>query len=355
MKIALLSFYSGYVPRGVETYVHELANRLAKHDKVIVFQSGPVLKGAKYETNKIDLPIDWNQKDSRGTFRKLVLLDYWSLLIKAFTQASLKSMPQDIDIVITTNGCWQTILCRMWTKKHNKKHILAGQSGPGLDDRINLLCRPDVFIALTEFQKKWAENNGFGVKVEKIPNGVDLNSFRPDMKPVSLNLPKPVFLCVAGLEKGKRIDLTIKAVSKLTKGSLVVMGSGIDKTNLTILGNKLMPGRIEFLQVKHEEIPAYFSASDIFTMVPVPSESFGIVYVEAMASGLPVVATDDPIRREIVGAAGLFVDPVDTQKYAEALQKALATNWGNKPRQQAEKFSWDNIASQYEQLFKSLT
>ena len=59
--------------------------------------------------------------------------------------------------------------------------------------------------------------------------------------------------------------------------------------------------------------------------------------VEAMASGLPVVATDDPIRREIVGDAGLFVDPTDTNKFANTIEKALNTNWGEKPRKQAEK------------------
>ncbi len=97
-----------------------------------------------------------------------------------------------------------------------------------------------------------------------------------------------------------------------------------------------------------------YRSADLFTFSTVPWESFGIVLVEAMASGLPVVATDDPIRREIVGDAGLFVDPIDTDAYAAAIQKALDTDWGNKPRLQAEKFSWDKIAKQYETLFNSL-
>jgi len=74
-----------------------------------------------------------------------------------------------------------------------------------------------------------------------------------------------------------------------------------------------------------------------------------------MATGLPVVATNDPIRHEIVGDAGILVDPTNTEEYAEALQKALDTNWGNKPRKQAEKFSWDEIAEKYDNLFKELT
>ncbi len=76
--------------------------------------------------------------------------------------------------------------------------------------------------------------------------------------------------------------------------------------------------------------------------------------LEALASNIAVVATDDPIRREIVGSAGLFVDPTDTEAYSKAIEKALNTNWGDKPRKQAEKFGWDKIANEYEELFKQI-
>ena len=101
-------------------------------------------------------------------------------------------------------------------------------------------------------------------------------------------------------------------------------------------------------------MPEIYSRANVFTLASKTYESFGIVLVEAMASGLPVVATDDPIRREIVGDAGLFVDPTDTDAYAAAIEKALNTDWGNKPRKQAEKFDWDVIAKQYEDLFNTL-
>jgi len=74
-----------------------------------------------------------------------------------------------------------------------------------------------------------------------------------------------------------------------------------------------------------------------------------------MASGLPVVARDDEQRREIVGDAGVLTkNPENSQELAEALKKALSIKWAEKPRRQAEKFDWEKIARQYEELFRNL-
>jgi glycosyltransferase involved in cell wall biosynthesis len=207
---------------------------------------------------------------------------------------------------------------------------------------------------LTAFQKQWAERNGLGVRTVQIPNGVDLEKFGRKVKPAKVALPRPVILCVAALEAGKRIDLTIRAVAGLKKGSLLVAGDGADKEKLLALGEKMLPGRFRILQAPHERTPAYYAAADLFTMVPVPCEAFGIVYLEAMAAGLPVVAPDDPIRREIVGRGGLYVNPESTEEYSRALDEALRVRWGDVPRRQAEKFSWDKIAVNYERLFRAL-
>lgn len=116
------------------------------------------------------------------------------------------------------------------------------------------------------------------------------------------------------------------------------------------LGEKLLPGRFEILNFPHEQMPEVYAGADLFTFPTVPFESFGIVLTEAMAAGLPVVATKDPIRREIVGEAGILVDPTDSDAYAEALKKALKGSWSEKAITQAKKYDWDIIADQYERL-----
>jgi glycosyltransferase involved in cell wall biosynthesis len=75
-----------------------------------------------------------------------------------------------------------------------------------------------------------------------------------------------------------------------------------------------------------------------------------------MACNLPVVATDDEQRREIIGNAGIYVkNPEDVSRYSQALQTGLKTDFGNRPQKQAEKFSWENIKKDYLELFYKLT
>lgn len=350
MKIAFLSFYSGEVYRGVETFVHEVANRLADlGHEVVVFQNGPKLPGTKYKVKTIGLKIDWERKNNYIPF-----INYWERMVGKFTLGVLKILNEDTDILFPTNGQWQTLLSSLWARFHKAKLVISGQSGPGLDDRMNIWFFPDVFLGLTDFQFNWAKKVNPFVKISKIPNGVDTSKFVEGTKPVSIDLPRPIVLAVAALDSWKRLDLAVKAVSKLEKGSLLLIGRGGQESKLIKLAGELLPSRFKIMSFPHKDMPKVYQVADIFTYPASPRESFGIVLVEAMASGLPVVATKDPIRKEIVGNAGILVDPGDTNAYAKALEKALGTNWGNKPREQAEKFSWDEIANSYEKLFKEL-
>lgn len=301
MKIAFINKYQNSVFRGAETFVSELSKRLSKNHEVDVLTLLPL--GKRY------------------------------------------------DIIIPTNGRFQVIAARLLSWATGAKMIVSGQSGAGLDDRINLYSFPDAFIALSEYQKNWAEKVNPFVKVLKIPNGVTLHGLLP--KGGSGN---NTIISVGAFTDEKRHDLTIIAVSKL-KGIprlLIVGGGGDKKSEIERLGKNLLGSRFEIKSVPHSEINSLYKKASILAFPSVPWESFGIVLVEAMAAGLPVVATDDPIRREIVGDAGILVDPTDTEKYSLSLRKALETNLGDKPRKQAEKFDWDKIAIAYEELFKTL-
>lgn len=307
MKIAFLNKYQGKVNRGAETFVTELSKRLSKKHNVDILTS-----------------INWFKR---------------------------------YDIVIPTNGRLQVFLVRLLTWLTNSKMIVSGQSGVGLDDRLNLYAFPDAFVAISSYAlKKSKERNPF-VKSVYIPNGVDLNKFnvKQSLPLRGKNINQMTVLAVGAFTEQKRHDLVIKAVSKLKNTKLVIAGGGGDKKEeIQALGTKLLGNKFELFQVDHNKMPEMYRKADVFTLASKPYESFGIVLVEAMASNLPVVATDDPIRREIVGNAGLFVDPTDTDAYAKVIEKALNTNWGTMPRKQAEKFDWDKIALEYEKLCTKL-
>lgn len=361
MKIVFLSFYSGKVARGLETFVSEVSSRLSKNHEVTVFQTGDNRSDFPPNLNHITVPININwdspniHLDGRSDFDigKRFYLNYWGLKIKEFTHKALSLIPKDTDVVIATNGGWQSILSKIWAVKNRKKLIIPGQSGPGWDDRINLLLHPDVFIALTNHQKNWADKNGFGTRVEKIPNGVDPQKFNPKIKPITTGLKGPLVLCVAALEKNKRVDLTIRAVAK-TNASLIILGSGDQKDELESLGNQLLPNRFRINSVPHDETPNYYAACDVFTMAPTPAESFGIVYLEAMATNKPVVAPQDPAREEIVGNGGILTNIENVDSYSEAINAALSKKWGNAPLDQSKNFSWDTVLGKYQLLLEAL-
>lgn len=336
MKVAFINIYQNLVDRGAETFVREVSERLSRNHKVRIF-SGKKIPPTRW-------PILWK-----------LFIDPQGLAIALFT---LKILPEiwreKYDTVIPVNGGWQPALVRLITWLYGGKMVISGQSGKGWDDRNNLWCFPDTFAAISIFAKTWAGRANLLVKSIDIPNGVDLNKFTAEGEIYQSELKKPIILCVGALTESKRIDLAIKAVARLKGISLLVVGDGVLRSKIYDLGFKMLGKRFQLIKVPYQEMPKVYRSTDVFTLPSEKSEAFGNVLVEAMASGLPVIANNDPIRREIVGDAGILVDPANADEYARALEKALKTNWGDKPREQAKKFDWDKIAEKYEKLFLDL-
>lgn len=350
MKIVFLSFYSGYVHRGMETVVHELAKRLAKNHQVTVFQTGPKLKFHKpYQVKTVKLSLKWPKVSSRSLARKL-MIDYYYRQIFKFTKKTLPHLKQlNPDIIMPVNGGWQTLLIKRFTKKYPAKLILVGQAGIGWDDRWNLYQQPDIFIALNQRNLTWSKKQNPRLKFKLIPNGVDLNKFTPQGKKLNLKLPKPVILCVAGPQAYKRISLTIKAVSQLPHASLLLIGGN---THYQALAKKYLGKRFKRLSLPHHKMPQAYRSADIFTLVSESTEAFALVYLEALATGLPVVAPDDQLRREILGPHALYTkDPSNIKDYADKLNQALKSP-KQRPDSWLKQYSWDTIASKYQKAFQ---
>lgn len=347
-KIAILSFYSGIVDRGVETFVLEIAKRLVKNHKVTIFSAGLGKSGQKFTTIRVKVKAE-TPKSSKG-IQGILYLDNQSLRILLFT---LRSIPQILkikpDVVIAAGGGWQSLICRILTKIIGSKFIVSGHAGIGADDAFNVLVRPDVFVALTTSQAQWATKLSPEVKNVTIPNGVDLARFNPKIPPKRIPLPKPIVVCTSALVPYKRVELTIKAVAKVKNLSLLVLGDGEMKGQIDSLGKRLLGVRYLRLSIPYEDIPHYYRAGNVFTLAS-KTEAFGTSYIEAMACNLPVVTVTDDARAEIVGRAGILTDVTNTDQYAKDLTLASRTNYRNIPYDQALKFSWNKIVERYSSL-----
>jgi len=356
MKIAFLNIYNGLVDRGAETYVKELSNRLSLKHKVTVFQAGEEKGNEKYKIEKINVGINWNKKVETSTLKRKFFVDYWSFKILFFTfKCVSKIWKEKYDVLIPVNGGWMPAVLRIVTWLYGGKMIISGQSGIGWDDINNLWCFPNVFVSLSDYAAKWAKGMNNFINVEVIPNGVDINKFNPNGEKYKINLANPIVFCAGALIKQKRIDLAIKAVAKLKNVSLLVSGKGDQEDEVIKLGEKLLGKRFKLISANFDEMPLVYRSVDLFTLPSEDYQAFEIVLVEAMASGIGVVANDDPIRKEIVGEGGLLVDPTNINNYSEALKKALNLNFRQKALNQAKKYSWDIISLKYEELLINIT
>lgn len=354
-KIAILSFYSGKVERGVETFVLEVAKRLSKKHEIAIFQSGQTNYGLRSKVRLITVNSHAKSpRSSKGILGKLYL-DLQALRILIF---SIQSMPKIFklrpNVIIPSNGGWQTPIFRLISKIIGAKLIIIGHAGIGSDDAWNLMFRPDTFVALTSTQKIWAKNLAHEVKVVKIANGVDLSHFNPKSKVKNVPLQRPIVVCAAALVPYKRVDLTVRAVATAGNMSLLILGDGELRGAIDSLAKRLLGKNYLRVVATYKDMPAYLRACQVFTLVS-KTEAFGISYIEAMACNLPVVATNDHSRAEIVGRAGILTMPENINQYAKDLSIAAKTKYRNIPYNQSLQFSWNNIAQKYLTLISELT
>ena len=226
--------------------------------------------------------------------------------------------------------------------------------------------RLDVRIAVSRAARRFAMRY-FPGDYRLIPNGVAYGRFaRPTPEVPELADGRINILFVGRLDMRKRAPSLIAAFKTLRReepGSrLIVVGKGFMEPACRVAAYPLAGKDVVFTgRVSPADLPSYYNSSDIFCSVPGGSESFGIVLLEAMAAGLPVVATAIEGYREIVsdGEDGLLVTPGDTAGLARALARlagddGLRTAMGRMGRQKAARFDWSHIARRIADVYRDL-
>ncbi len=164
-------------------------------------------------------------------------------------------------------------------------------------------------------------------KISIVPNGVDTTLFFPMgnkgalRRELGLKEDDNMMLFVGSLEKNrtyKRPDMLIRILRDLNKKLniyLVIVGAGEISRELKTLTNTLgLEDRVCFAgRVDDLDLPKYYSAADVFVLPSnkTKEEAFGIVFLESMACGTPVVGSDIPGVREVIGEGGLVFKPGD--------------------------------------------
>jgi len=215
---------------------------------------------------------------------------------------------------------------------------------------------PDRVVVFTRAAAAALAARAPRARIAVIPHGVDLGAFRPGLAPVSLDLPRPIVLAAGAVDGHKRMHLAVEAVARLPRASLIVLGEGPEGPALDALAARRLPGRYLRTAVPRAAMPAWYAAATLFTL-PSIDESFGLAYLEAMACGLPVVAPDDAVRREVIGPpgeAGLYCDVADLDAYAAALAAALARPWGAAPRARALRLPFAATVDAYARLLLAI-
>jgi phosphatidylinositol alpha-mannosyltransferase len=239
----------------------------------------------------------------------------------------------------------------------------------GIYTAFSQLLRPvwsriDHRIAVSRAAQRTMNARMRGAKSTIIPNGAMIDHFR-DATPATLP-PGRRMLFVGRLEPRKGFQVALDAFAELAPRyddlRLVVVGDGPQRARVRRLSPALR-ARVDMIgRASHDDLPTYHAAADFFVAPATGRESFGIVLVEAMAAGLPVVASDLPGYREVVRheREGLLVPPTDPVALADAGARllddpALSRRLSIGGRTRARAFAWPRVAARVERVYLAMT
>lgn len=230
--------------------------------------------------------------------------------------------------------------------------------------------KADIIQPLSTFLASWARRMGFTGKIEIIPNAVAYREFSKEIPQTTIDAIKDelgkkmgdVFLITTSrLVHKNAVDDVLRALPLLPENvHFIILGTGPDEMMLRKIANDLqIEKRVRFLgHITHENMPKYLKASDIFIR-PSRSEGMGASFPEAMAAGLPVIATQeggiadflfDEKRNPGMPITGFAVDKDSPQQIAEAVKNIMShpekvrAVIATAREMVKEKYDWDIIA-----------
>lgn len=226
-----------------------------------------------------------------------------------------------------------------------------------------VLAASDAHVSVsTDLARRARELHGFAGPIEVIPLGMAAPRFRPaDRAELGLD-PDAVYVAAVGrLVRRKNLAALLAALARLGRADvrLLVVGDGPERARLTAQAEAAgLRGRVDF-RGRVDDATKYrlLAAADLFAL-PSLHEAFGLVYLEAMHCGLPVIAARPGGQEDYLddGRTGFLVPPDDPDALAAALARlagdpALRLRMREHNRQVARRFTVHATAARYESLF----
>ena len=196
-----------------------------------------------------------------------------------------------------------------------------------------------------------------------VPNGVDVGRFA-NARPAALP-PGRHLLFVGRLEERKGFPVAVAAFGQLARVyadlRLLVIGDGSERSAVDDLDPQVR-GRVEMLgRVDDDRLASYLKAASLYLGPATGGESFGIVLAEAMAAGLPIVASDIDGYRDVArdGLEALLVPPGDVNALVAAVREVLddrrlAESLGRAGAERAREFDWDTVTGRLVDVYRDV-
>lgn len=381
-KILIFSlvYYPNYIG-GAEVAIKEITDRIAPSDyefHMITLRLDSILPTEEKIGNVTVYRIGWSTVNP--SINDLVRFPMYFLKVFYPVIAFFKAI--SLDRKYHYDGCWAMmsymgfpiVLLRLFYRFI--PYLLTLQEGDtpeymGGRFRIKIIYPlyslvfrlPNIVQAISVFLGSWARDMGFKGSLEVVPNGVDVAYFSQTHSDEEINEIKKelgkkegdIYLVTTSrLVRKNACDDVISSLSFLSKNiHLVIIGIGPDEEKLKLKTKNLkLESRVKFLgEKKHRDLPKYLKACDIFIR-PSLSEGMGNVFIEAMAAGLPVIAT--PVGGIVDflkdGETGLFCNVRDPKSIALKVELYLKDRMlreriiSNALKMVREKYDWNLIA-----------
>ena len=322
MKLALLCSGLGHIQRGHEIFARDLYSLLSPHMDITLFKGG----GVPAEREVVVPNVPRNAPQLQHVH--VAVSPKWAAAKREQEQVRIEgeSFAHGALLPLLQGGfdvlhCLEQEVCNvLYDNRHlfERPPKIVFANGGAIPARD--LPRCDFVQEHTAYNlARSARGKSF-----MVPHGVDMQRFRPGIAtdfrarhgiPAGARLVLSVgSICYWH----KRMDHVIREVAALPGVWLAIVGQETaDTPAIQALGRQLRGERIVFTKMSHADLPQAYAAADVFVLGSL-FETFGIVYIEAMAMGLPVVCTQHDNHRQIV-QHGVFID----MKQLGALTTAL--------------------------------